>query len=143
MSTPTLTQSDLMELKKLDQREKTRQRMARYRAQLKTLPSEAQEAAHERARTARARYRANHRLQLRLYARGARAKEYTDEHGIEAYQAKMEAKMERKRLKQLEDEQRCRRVVRPKSPKPSRKPRSPHSGPQNRQPFPDAIRPME
>ncbi|KAJ7025137.1 hypothetical protein C8F04DRAFT_1191702 [Mycena alexandri] len=118
-----LTQSDLRALKRAEQREKTRQRMARHRAQLKTLSPEAQAEAHERARLARATYRAN---------------EYAHNHGVEAY----EAKLERQRLKTLENEQRRRRAVRPRAPKPkspSRKPRSACSGPQNHEPFAEAV----
>ncbi|KAF7367346.1 hypothetical protein MSAN_00797000 [Mycena sanguinolenta] len=57
-SAGTLTQRDLMRIKKEEQRAKTRDRMARFRAKLKELPLEEQEAVHERARLARARYRA-------------------------------------------------------------------------------------
>ncbi|KAJ7169143.1 hypothetical protein C8R43DRAFT_945102 [Mycena crocata] len=61
------------QMKKEEQRAKTRARMARYRARLKELPLEEQMVAHERARIARARYRDNHRLELRANARCLRA----------------------------------------------------------------------
>ncbi|KAJ6458988.1 hypothetical protein C8R45DRAFT_942404 [Mycena sanguinolenta] len=112
-STSTLTQLDLMQTKKQEQRAKTRARMARYRAKLKELPLEEQEGAQERARLAHARYRANHRTQLRLRARDDRASQYAEKHGVEAYKAKLE----KKRLKQLDDEGRRRRVVHPRAPR--------------------------
>ncbi|KAJ7711715.1 hypothetical protein B0H16DRAFT_1744928 [Mycena metata] len=57
MATP-LTHYDLMQIKKAEQRAKTRERTARYRQRLKESPLEEQQAAQERARDARARYRA-------------------------------------------------------------------------------------
>ncbi|KAJ7635970.1 hypothetical protein DFH06DRAFT_1336118 [Mycena polygramma] len=52
-----LTQHELMQKKKEEQKRKTRERMARYRRQLKELPPEVQEAAKARARDAHLRYR--------------------------------------------------------------------------------------
>ncbi|KAJ7604873.1 hypothetical protein DFH06DRAFT_1349006 [Mycena polygramma] len=52
-----LTQHQVMLMKKEEQKRKTRERMARYRRQLKELPPEVQEAAKARARDARLRYR--------------------------------------------------------------------------------------
>ncbi|KAJ7682142.1 hypothetical protein DFH06DRAFT_1314365 [Mycena polygramma] len=57
---PAATETD----KKARRRRQQRERMAEHRAALKTLPPEAQQAAIERARAARARYRAQHRAVL-------------------------------------------------------------------------------
>ncbi|KAJ7139278.1 hypothetical protein C8R44DRAFT_764167 [Mycena epipterygia] len=72
-STRLLTQYDLMQLRKEEQRAKTRVRMAKYRAGLKALPVEVQQEAQERARAARARYRERHRVELRENAKCRRA----------------------------------------------------------------------
>ncbi|KAJ7689069.1 hypothetical protein B0H14DRAFT_2652935 [Mycena olivaceomarginata] len=109
------------ELKREQQKAKKWERMARYRARLKDMPAEEREEVYERARMARARYRANHRLELRLQARSLRASQYEATYGTEAY----EAKLERKRLKKLEDEGRRRRAVRPRVPESPKKGRRP------------------
>ncbi|KAJ7700653.1 hypothetical protein B0H14DRAFT_2648649 [Mycena olivaceomarginata] len=105
------------ELKREQQKAKKRERMARYRARLKDMPAEEREEVYERARMARARYWVNHRLELRLQARSLRASQYEATYGPEAY----EAKLERKRLKKLEDEGRRRRAVRPRVPESPKK----------------------
>ncbi|KAJ7023322.1 hypothetical protein C8F04DRAFT_1193573 [Mycena alexandri] len=101
------------QLKKEEQRIKTRHRMARLRERLKASTLEEQEAAKERARLARARYRDSHRSELREHARDMRAKQFAAEHGVEAYKAKLEMS----RQKQLKSSMRTRRAVRPKVPK--------------------------
>ncbi|KAJ7612812.1 hypothetical protein DFH06DRAFT_1344899 [Mycena polygramma] len=53
--------SEIRELKKQEQRMKSRLRMARLRKKLKQLPPEQQEPYKVRARHARARYRETHR----------------------------------------------------------------------------------
>ncbi|KAJ7022829.1 hypothetical protein C8F04DRAFT_1272127 [Mycena alexandri] len=112
-SAELVTQFELLEMKKVEQRIKTRQRMARLRARLKESTSEEQEAAKERARLARARYRDSHREKLREHARDSRAKQFVHKHGEEAY----EVKQEKSRLRQLEENMRIRRAVRPRVPK--------------------------
>ncbi|KAJ6493509.1 hypothetical protein C8R47DRAFT_1213797 [Mycena vitilis] len=56
-----LTHFQVMQLKRAEERSKTRARMARFRRRLKELPPEQQEPFKARARDARARYKANHR----------------------------------------------------------------------------------
>ncbi|KAJ7130580.1 hypothetical protein C8R44DRAFT_872368 [Mycena epipterygia] len=111
-SSHPMTQYNLMQLKKEEQRAKTRARKARQRAELKNLPDEEQKAAHDRARAARARYRDSHHVGLRANAKITRAEKYAAKHGTEAY----EAKVERKRQKQLAEEGKRRRNVRPRVP---------------------------
>ncbi|KAJ7707281.1 hypothetical protein B0H16DRAFT_1481576 [Mycena metata] len=109
-SVKLVTQAELMKLKKDEQRIKTRLRMALLRKRLKESTVEEQQAAKERARMARARYRDSHRSQLRQHARDKRAsKRFSAEHGDEAYEAKC-------RERQLEDSLRTRRAVRPRVP---------------------------
>ncbi|KAJ7678871.1 hypothetical protein DFH06DRAFT_1120682 [Mycena polygramma] len=56
-----LTHFQVMQLKRAEERSKTRARMARFRRRVKDLPPEQQEPFKARARDARARYKANHR----------------------------------------------------------------------------------
>ncbi|KAJ7175319.1 hypothetical protein C8R46DRAFT_1030421 [Mycena filopes] len=55
---PQLTQYDLLQMKKEEQRRKKRARMAMFRLRLKQLPPAEQEPFKARARDARARYKA-------------------------------------------------------------------------------------
>ncbi|KAJ7613328.1 hypothetical protein DFH06DRAFT_1146984 [Mycena polygramma] len=56
-----LTHFQVMQLKRAEERSKTRARMARFRRRVKDLPLEQQEPFKARARDAPARYKANHR----------------------------------------------------------------------------------
>ncbi|KAJ6577832.1 hypothetical protein B0H19DRAFT_1229828 [Mycena capillaripes] len=102
---------EVMQLTKAEHREKTRDRMARsafirildprlahvilvrYRQQLKQRPSEEQEAAKERARQARARWREKEQ------ARITRAENFVAKHGKEVHQAKLEKRRLRQQAK--------------------------------------------
>ncbi|KAJ7886947.1 hypothetical protein B0H13DRAFT_2342687 [Mycena leptocephala] len=115
-----LTQYQLMQRKKEEQRAKTRACMARYRSKLKDPSLEDQEAAVIRAREARARYRERNRLQLLHTAKCKQQAAYAEKYGVEAYGAKMELKQQRQKDKQ--DHPRCRDRVKPSKSSDSRDP---------------------
>ncbi|KAJ7770731.1 hypothetical protein B0H16DRAFT_1715385 [Mycena metata] len=127
-STSTITEYDLMQLKKQQQREKTRARMARfdsYRQKIKELPDVQKEEALHRARAARAKYRERNRVKLLDNARGKRRAAFEAKHGPQAYEARLEARRQR----ELEAHERPRCRTRVGATKKSRPPSSPPSQP--------------
>ncbi|KAJ7018843.1 hypothetical protein C8F04DRAFT_1192234 [Mycena alexandri] len=110
------------QLKKQEQREKTRARMARYRQKMKELPDPEKEEVLRRARAARAKYREKNRTRLLDAAKGKRRAEFELKHGVKAYEARLEAQRQR----QLEAHERPRRRSRVRSTK---KPKPPPSSP--------------
>ncbi|KAJ6455532.1 hypothetical protein C8R47DRAFT_1082754 [Mycena vitilis] len=101
----SLTERHLMQHKKEQHREQTRARMMRYRNKLKEMPEDEREEALARARAARARYRERNRTALLDAARCKRHAAYAEKFGQEA----LEAKLERKRQRELEQQERPRR----------------------------------
>ncbi|KAJ6464307.1 hypothetical protein C8R47DRAFT_1224822 [Mycena vitilis] len=114
----SLTERHVMQRKKEQHREQTRARMMRsttmrppdlntthppsprYRTKLKEMPDDEQEAALDRARAARARYRERNRVALLNAARCKRHAAYAEKFGQEALDAKLERKRQREAEKQ-------------------------------------------
>ncbi|KAJ7117332.1 hypothetical protein C8R43DRAFT_960630 [Mycena crocata] len=80
-----------------ERNEKSRLRMARKRAELKTRPIEEQLLAAERDRAHQATYRERHRNDLRVWEAQRRIEVYKKRFGPAAYAAYSRAKRERKR----------------------------------------------
>ncbi|KAJ7622772.1 hypothetical protein DFH06DRAFT_1143104 [Mycena polygramma] len=119
-----LTQYQVLQQKLQEQREKSRVRMARYRQNLKTAPPDKQEASKQRAREARARYREKNRSDLAAALRCKRLVEFSNKFGFEAYEAKVQRRAERARIRS----ERMRRKARPRVRGKPRK-RAPSSEP--------------
>ncbi|KAJ7022483.1 hypothetical protein C8F04DRAFT_1272593 [Mycena alexandri] len=120
-STSALTEYQLMQLKKQQQREKTRARMARYRQKMKELPEGEKEEILGRARAARARYRERNRVKLLDTAKCKHRAAFEAKYGAQAYEAKLEAQ----RQQQLEAHDRPRRRDRVKAAKKPKPPSQP------------------
>ncbi|KAJ6454921.1 hypothetical protein C8R47DRAFT_1228443 [Mycena vitilis] len=117
-----MTQYQVMQFRKEEQREKARLRMAKYRLRLKSAPPEEREESLSRARAARARYREKNREQLLDSARCKRIGAFGQKFGLVAFEAKIERRVERRLLKA----DRKRRKSRPSAPgKPKKRPPSP------------------
>ncbi|KAJ7928682.1 hypothetical protein B0H13DRAFT_1860255 [Mycena leptocephala] len=71
----------------------------RYRLRLKSAPAEEQEAATQRAREARARYRDKNREHLKDLARCQRIVDFGKKHGMLVYEQKLQQRLARRRLR--------------------------------------------
>ncbi|KAJ7102963.1 hypothetical protein C8R43DRAFT_1141085 [Mycena crocata] len=132
-SSSGLTEYQLMQQKREEQKAKTRARMARragilysqfaslmrfrYRLKLKQASAEEQEEAQTRARAARARYRERNRTQLLYAAKCKRIVEFTTKYGQAAYDEKTEDRRRRREERQTRPRRNLK--VRPAKPKSS------------------------
>ncbi|KAJ7791597.1 hypothetical protein B0H14DRAFT_2624840 [Mycena olivaceomarginata] len=92
-----LTPHQLKIVKQKDRNEKARLRMAKKRAEIKTLAPEIQEAYVQKARAYKAKYRESHRKALALKAEKHRRRIFKEKHGAKALVEKRMTKI-RKRL---------------------------------------------
>ncbi|KAJ7785390.1 hypothetical protein B0H14DRAFT_3506948 [Mycena olivaceomarginata] len=91
-----LTPHQLKVVKHKERNEKARVRIAKKRAELKTLTPDVQEAYIEKARGYKAKYRETHRKALAMKTEARRRKIYKEQYGIKALVAKCMATVRKK-----------------------------------------------